>query len=115
MEDTGVLGCELAKSPMQNTLKLCKDCGLLLTDPTSYLRLIRRLFYLTHTRPDITYDVHTLSQFLDSPGKSHLDVIHHVLCYIKTTVGQGLFLTANNSLHLKGFSDSDWAACIDTR
>lgn len=44
-----------------------------------------------------------------------MDVTHHVLCYIKTSVGQGLLFTVDNSLHLKGFSHSDWATCIDTR
>lgn len=68
---------------------------------------------MTHTRPDLTYSAH--SQFLDFPRKPHLDAAHHILRCIKATAGQCLLFPADSPLHLKAFSDSDWATCIDTR
>lgn len=41
-------------------------------DPGPNQRLIGKLLYFTMTRPDITYVVHMLSQFMQSPKKSHM-------------------------------------------
>lgn len=61
--------------------------------------------YLTFTRPDISYSVHLLSQFMEAPREKH---VYRVLRYLKCTAGLGLFFPASNSLKLQGFCDSDW-------
>jgi hypothetical protein len=77
--------------------------------------MIGRLVYLTITRPDISFSVQLLSQFMNSPRKPHLDAAYKVLKYIKSSPGQGIFFPANSSLQLKSFCDSDWASCPDSR
>ena len=67
------------------------------------------------TRPDICYLVHKLSQFLSSPKVPHLQAAYRIIKYLKKTLGQGLFLSADSSLQLKAYCDADWVACIDTR
>ncbi|GAU38555.1 hypothetical protein TSUD_320270 [Trifolium subterraneum] len=115
LQDTGLLAAKPCSTPMQPQIQLHKGSGILLSDPTAYRRLIGRLLYLTHTRPEISYAVSKLSQFLDSPTDAHMLAGLHILRFLKNHPGQGLFFSSSSSLTLKGFSDSDWGACPDTR
>ncbi|MCI11569.1 hypothetical protein A2U01_0032670, partial [Trifolium medium] len=110
-----LIGTKPCSTPMQPQLQLHKTSGEPLSDPTPYRRLIGRLLYLTHLRPEISYAVSKLSQFLDAPTTDHMMAGIHVLKFLKSNPGQGLFFSSSSSLDLKGFSDSDWGACPDTR
>nr|GEY28548.1 ribonuclease H-like domain-containing protein [Tanacetum cinerariifolium] len=50
---------------------------------TDYQKLMGKLIYLTNTRPDISYDVHCLSQFMHSPLKSHHKTAFKISRYSK--------------------------------
>uniref|UniRef100_A0A2N9FDV6 Integrase catalytic domain-containing protein n=1 Tax=Fagus sylvatica TaxID=28930 RepID=A0A2N9FDV6_FAGSY len=112
---SGMLGCKLVSTPMEQNLKLSQSDGDLLDDASLYRRLVGRLLYLTVTRPDINYSVQKLSQFMAKPSSTHLAAAYRVLKYIKGTSGQGLFFPSTTNLQLKAFSDSDWAGCPDSR
>jgi hypothetical protein len=89
LEDSGLLAAKPVNFPMESNLRLSRDEGPLISDPTSYRRLIGRLLYLTITRPDMVFSVQVLSQFMDKPCQPHLDAAHRVLRYIKASLGQG--------------------------
>ncbi|KAL5738223.1 hypothetical protein ACOSP7_030984 [Xanthoceras sorbifolium] len=61
--------------------------------PTVYKSTIGALQYLTYTRPNISYIVNKLSQFLVSPKQTHW-----MACK-----------------RLEGYSDADWASSVDDR
>jgi len=109
LTDNGFYGAKPISFPMDSTLKLiADDLSLLLSDLASYRRLVGRLLYLTITRPDLSYAVQALSQFMSNPRAMHLQAVERVLRYLKATPCQGLFLKADSNLHLKAYSDSDW-------
>lgn len=41
--------------------------------------------------------------------------VYHLLKYLKTSPGQGIFFSASSAIQLNAFSDADWASCPDTR
>ena len=115
LKDTGFIGCKPVQLPMEQNLKLSEYEGALLAEPGMYRRLIERLLYLTLTRPDVTYDVHRLSQFVSQSREPHPLAAHRVLKFIKASLGKGIFFPSNIELHIKSFCDVDWAGCSDNR
>ncbi|EOY05030.1 Cysteine-rich RLK (RECEPTOR-like protein kinase) 8 [Theobroma cacao] len=111
----GLMGSKPSSFPIDQQHKLASDTGPLCSNPELYRRLVGRLLYLTITRPDISYVVHLLSQFMHNPRQLHLNAVFCVLRYLKNAPGQGLLLPSNNSLSLRAYCDADWAGCPTTR
>ncbi|MCH96936.1 putative retrotransposon polyprotein, partial [Trifolium medium] len=68
IQDASLLGAKPCNTPMQPQLQLQKSSGEAISDPTTYKRLIGRLLYLTHSRPEIAY-----AGFSDSDWGACLD------------------------------------------
>lgn len=114
LQEAGELASKPTIIPMDPNIKFTDD-NITTVDSSSYRRLIGQLLYLTTTRPDITFTVHKLSQYVSNPTSQHMQAAHKILKYLKNSPGQGLFYSSNNSLTLKSFSDADWAKCSKTR
>lgn len=54
LKETGMLGCEPANTPMDPNHHLKSGDGEIV-DKERYQRLVWRLIYLSHIRPDITH------------------------------------------------------------
>lgn len=117
LADSGMLGCRPHSTPMDYSTKLQATSGTPLPVETSssYRRLVGRLIYHTNTRPDITYAVQQLSQYMANPTTSHHQAAFRILRYLKGTPGSGLFFATTGTHQLQAFSDSDWAGCRDSR
>ncbi|KAL0353033.1 UNVERIFIED_CONTAM: Retrovirus-related Pol polyprotein from transposon RE2 [Sesamum angustifolium] len=85
LTDIGLLNAKSTSTPFPQGLKLSANCGTLLPDPGKYRRLVGRLLYLGFTRPDISYSVQQLSQFLTRPCEAHWRAAVHVVRYLKGT------------------------------
>jgi hypothetical protein len=70
---------------------------------------------LTNTRPDISFSVQHLSQFVSKPLVPHYTAATRILKYLKSSPPKGLFFPVSSSLKLTGYADSDWARCPETR
>ena len=67
------------------------------------------------TRPDLTYSVHVLAQFMQTPREDHWHAALRVVRYLKGSPCQGVLLRADDNFQINGWSDSDWASCPLTR
>jgi len=72
--------------PLEQNVKLSANEGDLVKDTTMYRRIVGSLIYMTITRPDLSYAVGVMSQFMQTPQKPHLDVVRCILRYIKHTL-----------------------------
>ncbi|XP_019054091.1 PREDICTED: uncharacterized protein LOC109114989 [Nelumbo nucifera] len=103
-------------SPMAITTNLSKFSGDPLPNPSEYRSIIGTLQYVTITRPDISFSVNKVCQFLHSPTIEHWTVVKWILRYLKHSVNHGLhFHSTPAPLTLQAFSDADWAGCLDDR
>lgn len=97
---------------MDTHLKLTPTKGDLIFDPQPYQRLLGKLIYLTVTRPEITFSVHILSQFMQRPTTVHMQAAKRML---NGNPGQGILLANSSAAQLQAYSDSDGAICPVTR
>uniref|UniRef100_K7KVG7 Uncharacterized protein n=1 Tax=Glycine max TaxID=3847 RepID=K7KVG7_SOYBN len=100
-------------TPMEVNVKYRRDEGELLDDPTHYRKLVGSLIYLTITRLDISFVVHTVSKFMQSPRHLHLLAVKQIIRYLLGTPKHGLFFPADSSVQLQAYSDADWAELLE--
>jgi histone deacetylase 1/2 len=115
----GLLKSSPMSTPMTSTEKLSSLDGTLLSteEATRYRSLVGGLQYLTMTRPDLSFSVNKVCQYLHAPTSAHWSAVKHILRYIKGTISQGLLLrpATTASTLLSAFSDANWAGCSDDR
>lgn len=85
-----------------------------------YRELVGSLMYATvGTRPDISYAVQTLSQFMENPMPAHWSAGKRVLRYLQGTQDWGILYRASSTEStlptVSGYSDADWGANPDDR
>ncbi|CAN1141771.1 Retrovirus-related Pol polyprotein from transposon TNT 1-94 [Linum perenne] len=115
LEETGMTGCRPAETPMEAALKLRPSDKSEVKDQERYQRLVGKLIYLAHTRPDITFAVSVVSQFMHAPGAIHFDAVYRILRYLKGSPGKGLMFKKRNGLQIEAYTDADWAGDVNDR
>ncbi|KAJ0520890.1 putative RNA-directed DNA polymerase [Helianthus annuus] len=91
------------------------SAGTPFSNPTHYRSIVGALQYLTITRPDLSYAVNQVSQFLQAPTIDHFQEVKRILRYLKGTVSYGLHYNQVQSPSIIGYSDADRARCLETR
>ena len=92
---------------MDPSVKLVPGQGEPLKDPRRYQRLVGTLNYLTITRPNISFPVSVVSQFLQSPCDNHWDAVICIIRYIKGTPGQDILYEDRGHIQIVGYKDAD--------
>jgi len=86
LSEYGMTGCKPISIPLEKNVKLSANEGDLVEDTTMYIRIVGSLIYMTITRPNLSYAIGVVSQFMQTPRKPHLDAVRRTLRYIKHTL-----------------------------
>jgi hypothetical protein len=80
----GMLQCQPVLTPMTVTDRLTSTDGELLSseDATMYRSIVGGLQYILHTRPDLSFAVNKVCQFLHAPRSPHWSAVKRILRYI---------------------------------
>ena len=106
-------GCNAIDILLVVNEKLRQDDGSKKSDASLYRSLVGSLLYLTSTRPNIIFDASLLSRYMQSPTLNHMGAAKKVLRYLQGTLDYEILYQPMKDSKLVGFSDSDWAGCLD--
>ena len=89
-----------------------------MSDPSAYRSIVGALQYATITRPEISFSVNKVCQFMANPNEDHWKAVKRILRYLKGTIEYGLLLSPHSYNHpvpLVAFCDGDWGSDPDDR
>nr|KYP52900.1 Retrovirus-related Pol polyprotein from transposon TNT 1-94 [Cajanus cajan] len=115
LKETGKTACKPASTPIDPNLKLGNAEEDTAVDKEGYQRLVGRLIYLSHTRPDVAFAVSLVSQFMHQPKEVHLQAALRIVQYLKGTPGRGILFKRNRNVNLEAYTDADYAGSIVDR
>ncbi|KAG6519637.1 hypothetical protein ZIOFF_023134 [Zingiber officinale] len=109
LKETGKLGSRPASIPIEVNHDLTSSSGEDLTnlEKGTYQRLVGKLLYLSMTRPDITYAVNVVNQYMHAPKTIHMKVVDRILRYLKSCPGKGLLFKGGGDLKNKPLLGSE--------
>ena len=108
--------CQPADTPVEEGLKLCIETNQVPVDKGRYQRLVRRLMYLAHARPDLAYALSIVNQFMHNPREQHMNTVMCILRYLKSALGKGILFTKNvDCQSVDAYTDADWVGAVDDR
>jgi hypothetical protein len=88
LERVVMKSCKAVATPISTSEKLSIQGGTQLgeNDSMQYRSIVGALQYLTLTRPDLSYAVNKVFQFLHAPTTIHWMVVKRILRYLKGTL-----------------------------
>jgi Reverse transcriptase (RNA-dependent DNA polymerase) len=75
--ETDMLGCGPTVSSIDVKTKISADVGKHI-DRERYQKLVDKLIYLCHARPDISFAVSVVSHYMHDLRKDHMDATYHI-------------------------------------
>ena len=90
----GLTNSKTANTSVKLNAHLTSSGGKPLFNPSLYRNLVDSPVYLTITRPDISYAIYQVSQYLSTPQLTHYVAVLHILRYLKGNLFYGFFYSA---------------------
>ncbi|KAJ9555071.1 hypothetical protein OSB04_009685 [Centaurea solstitialis] len=75
LQRAGLSNAKPVSSPMTTTANLALGYSAMLADPIKYRKIVGALQYVTLSRPDITFAVNKVCQFMHSPTENHWSAV----------------------------------------
>ncbi|XP_038889073.1 secreted RxLR effector protein 161-like [Benincasa hispida] len=66
-------------------------------------------------RPDISYAVSVVSQFMQAPYEEYMNAVECILRYLKGTPSKGLMFKKSGKRTIEAYTDSNWADSVIDR
>jgi len=107
-----------ARTPLDKDIKLTKQDGYVAHPKfrTHYQSKVGSLnFASNQTRPDIAFATGYVARYASNPNQIHMDSVDRIFTYLKNDPGKGIVYSGKHGLQLRGFVDSDFAGCEDSR
>ena len=109
----GMMSSKHSRTPMSTTVKLSLDSAGKDYNETLYRSIIGSLLYLTASHPDISFSVGVCAGCQSKPKELHVSVVKRILKYVGGIVDYGIWMSKDTAIAIVGFSDADWASCVD--
>lgn len=108
LEKTNLLLDTPYATPMAANIQPQAGDSALYSDPTLYRSVLGTLQYVCYTRPDISFSVNKLSQYMHEPTIKQWTYVERLLRYLRGTISHGLLIKPAPQLRLQAFADADW-------
>jgi hypothetical protein len=115
VEISGMKGCNLVDTPMEQHIKLLPGKPELVANATKYKSIVGTLRYLVNSRPDLAFSVGMVSRFMETPNSEHWGAIKRIIRYVAGTTELGCKFVKGPHSELLGFTDSDHARDVEKR
>ncbi|XP_043721263.1 uncharacterized mitochondrial protein AtMg00810-like [Telopea speciosissima] len=115
LDRTHMTSCKPISTPLSPSQSLSRLGGTPVDDPTLYHSVVGGLQYASLTRPDISFAVNKVCQFMHRPCTDHWAAVKRILRYLKSTIDHGLYLQRQPTLQLSAYFDADSAGCPDDK
>jgi hypothetical protein len=106
------------KTPLDKGIKLAKENDYTAHPKfrTEYQSKVGSLnFASNQTRPDIAFATGYVARYASNPNQTHMSAVDRIFAYLKNDPGRAIVYSGKYGLQLKGFVDSDFAGCEDSR
>uniref|UniRef100_A0A2N9JAR7 Reverse transcriptase Ty1/copia-type domain-containing protein n=1 Tax=Fagus sylvatica TaxID=28930 RepID=A0A2N9JAR7_FAGSY len=115
LSKTNMSAAKDVSTPLSTSQSLKLVDGTAPVDSSDFRRIIGSVQYLSLTRPDISFAVNKLSQFMHKPTQTHWIATKRLLRYLKQTIFHSIQISKSGLPLLTTFSDADWAGNVDDR
>jgi hypothetical protein len=116
VERAGMKNCKPVATPLSTREKLSiGGTRLGEQDSVRYRSIVGALQYITLTRPNLSFSVNKVCQFLHALTTLHWVAVTRILRYLRDTLKHGISFTLGKSMLVSAFSDADWVGCVGDR